>query len=74
MPHTSTRPKHHVNFSTPLMVNVRGVHGHEAYCSCGWVGMTWKHPSNAQGEAKWHFYHVHGDPSATGSAEASDVA
>lgn len=71
MPHTRTRPARHTNYSTELMVNVRGVHGHEGYCSCGWVGMTWKNPSQAQAEAKWHFFSEHGALSATGGTEAS---
>lgn len=71
MPHTHTRPARHTYRSTMLMVDVRGVHGHEGYCSCGWVGSTWKEPSKARAEAKWHFWHEHGDPSATGGTEAS---
>lgn len=74
MPHTRVRPARHTYHSTSLMVNVRGVHGHQGYCSCGWEGMTWKHVSSAQGEAKWHFFNEHGDLSATRGPEASDIA
>jgi len=60
MPHTSTRPKTHVNVSHELMTNVRGTHGHEAYCSCGWIGHVHRTPGQAQWEAKVHRYTEHG--------------
>ena len=80
MTHTNVRPARHTNYSHELMVNVRGVHGHQGYCSCGWVGLTWATPSKAQAEAKWHLWNEHGselaarkreDAQATGRAEAS---
>ena len=80
MPHAKVRPARHVNYSTELMTNVRGVHGHEAYCGCGWTGMTWKRPGEAQAEARWHYLTEHQDviaarkredAQATRSAEAS---
>lgn len=71
MSHTRTRPRKHVYYSTELMTSVRGVHGHEPYCSCGWVGHTWKNPSTARSEASWHYANEHGDMSATGGTEAS---
>lgn len=53
------------------MTAVRGTHGHEGYCSCGWTGLTWKTPSEANAEARWHFWTEHGDLSATRGTEAS---
>ena len=71
MPHTQTRPARHTNYSTELMVNVRGIHGHQGYCSCGWEGDVWARVSKAQAEAKWHFFHEHSTVSATRGTEAS---
>lgn len=71
MDKTRVRPARHTNYSTELMVSVRGVHGHEGYCSCGWEGLTWKTPGEAQAEARWHFWTEHDAVSATRGTEAS---
>jgi len=42
------------------MTSVRGTHGHEAYCSCGWVGHVHRKAGEAQWEAKVHRYTEHG--------------
>ena len=74
------RPVRHTNYSTELMTNVRGVHGFEGYCACGWYGSMWKEPSAARAEARWHYLSDHQDQIAAvrreevspdGRAEAS---
>lgn len=64
MTHARVRPARHVNYSTDLMTNVRGVHGHSGYCACGWTGLIWRTHGEAQSEARWHNYVVHGDGKA----------
>lgn len=69
--HTHVRPKRHTNYSVELMTNVRGTHGHEAYCACGWVGTTFKTPGEAQGEARWHYGEAHAPMNAALEREAA---
>lgn len=54
------RPARHTNYNTELMTSVRGIHGYEAYCACGWTGLTWKTWGEAQAESRWHYYITHG--------------
>lgn len=70
--HPKTRPARHTNYSTELMTNVRGVHGHQGYCACGWVGMTWADIGKARAEARWHYGNEH-DP-ANAAHEREDVS
>lgn len=60
MTHTGARPATHTNYSAELATNVRGVHGHEGYCTCGWTGRAWKERSKAVAEARWHLWEIHG--------------
>ena len=80
MTHTGVRAATHTRYSHDLEVNVRGVHGHQGYCTCGWAGRQWDTPSKANAEAKWHLWDEHGNElaalrreaeSATERAEAS---
>ena len=64
MPHTHTRPATHRYHSTELMTDVRGIHGFQGYCSCGWEGHIWKRLDKARAEAKWHFFNDHAVPDA----------
>ena len=73
MPNTHVRPARHTNYSHELMVNVRGVHGHQGYCSCGWAGLTWATPGKAQAEAKWHLWNEHGSELAARKREAEST-
>lgn len=51
---TGVRHDTHTRRDIDLATNVRGVHGHHAYCACGWEGEIRKTAGEAQFDAKVH--------------------
>lgn len=74
--HPAVRPVRHTRIDTSLATNVRGIHGYQAYCACGWEGEVWKSWGQAQWEARWHRVNEHALPweavPETPSAGATD--
>lgn len=59
MPHTAVKPRRHYRYDTSLATNVRGCHGAQAYCSCGWEGEQRKTWGEAQFDARVHRHEAH---------------
>lgn len=52
--HAAVRPARHTRVDLNLATNVRGIHGYEAYCACGWEGECRKTWGEAQFDARLH--------------------
>jgi len=54
MQKSGVKPARHTRIDVDLATQVRGIHGYEAYCACGFEGETRKKWGDAAFDAKVH--------------------